>query len=307
MLRVDNSNSLAYNPNVVYNTRSNKCKKQDKRPPCDAKSDYEIMNDFKRNNACQVYSCVPTKKCMAKVGQHDSNGNFLRQEYIGMNIKADMNVGGNQIGYVYQEKTLVDPAELLQARAENGDRKIHSIATLQALRNSEIYGSSTTWDGNHTGYFCVKCKPAPKPCSGPSVCKKSDPFNAPIGLGSDAIEARANLQDHNLGQVFREREQTPTKATEMENKETNPLPRGIFPTKARFKEEIVQATARREATDLPRGIFPTKARFKEEMVQAKAREEMVQAKSQTKPMKPMVPMKPMTPMLPSMMRRREEF
>jgi len=233
MLRVDNSNSLAYNPNVVYNTRSNKCKKEAKRPPCNAKSDYEIMNDFKRNNACQVYSCVPTKKCMAKVGQHDSNGNFLRKEYIGMNIKADMNVGGNQIGYVYQEKTLVDPASLLQARAENGDRKIHSIATLQALRNSEIYGSSTTWDGNHSGYFCVKCPPAPKPCPAPSKCKKADPFNSPIGLGSDAIEARANLQDHNLGQVFREREATPVKATE-----TTDLPRGIFPTKARFKEEM---------------------------------------------------------------------
>jgi len=155
---------------------------------------------------------------MAKVGQHDSNGNFLRKEYIGMNIKADMNVGGNQIGYVYQEKTLVDPASLLQARAENGDRKIHSIATLQALRNSEIYGSSTTWDGNHTGYFCVKCPPTPKPCPAPSKCKKADPFNAPIGLGSDVIEARANLQDHNLGQVFREREATPVKATETESR-----------------------------------------------------------------------------------------
>ena len=46
----------------------------------------------------------------------------------------------------------------------------------------------------------------------PGKNKKADPFNAPIGLGSNVAEASASLQENRLASVFQQREATPTKA-----------------------------------------------------------------------------------------------
>ncbi len=213
MLRTDNGNVSAHSSNIIYKQGKKSCKSEKSRPRCrDGQTELDVMNDFHRKNACAVYSCAVTKKCAAKVGMHDSNGNFLTKDMIGMNVKADMNIGSNQIGYVYQEKDVLDTSALMQKVLLGGDRELHSVATLLALRNSEQYGSATTWDGNHSGYFCVSCPPRAKPCPVVKKCKKADPFNAPVGLGSDVIEARGNLRDNHTGQSFQKQATPPVQA-----------------------------------------------------------------------------------------------
>jgi len=217
MLRVDNGSIKEHSPNINYaSTGKKKCYK----PTAETimKSDKHVdqikeLNDLHRKNACAVHTCIPQKKCMAKVGLHDSNGNYLTREMIGMNVKADLSTGGNQIGYVYQEKSISDVDRMYQA-LRDGNGLSQSVATKLAERNAELYGNPHTWDGQHSGYFCVKCPPTPKPCPPPTKYKKADPFNAPIGLGSDVNEARDNLRDTFNGRVFQEREATPPQTQE---------------------------------------------------------------------------------------------
>jgi hypothetical protein len=197
MLRVDNGSVLEYSANINYASTGKKCYQGTKSSCIDhGKTNVEILNDLHRQNACATFSCKPLKKCMAKTGMHDSAGNFLTKEMIGMNVKANMNVGGNQIGYVYQEKSLLTAFEA---------SSVATPATLLAKRNSELYGKDTNWDGTHSGFFCVSCPPKTKPCPPASKCKKADPFNAPIGLGSDVNESRQNLRDDFNGRVFQNR------------------------------------------------------------------------------------------------------
>ena len=213
MLRVDNGSVMEHSNNITYaSTKGKKCKKVTIETVM--KSDKHVdaikeIQDLQRRNACAVHSCIPQKKCMAKVGLHDSNGNYLTKEMIGMNVTRSLSTGGNQIGYVYQEKSISDVDRMYQA-LRDGTGISHSVATKLAERNAELYGKPHTWDGQHSGYFCVKCPPKPKPCPPPTKYKKADPFNAPIGLGSDVIEARDNLRDTFSGRVFQTREATPS-------------------------------------------------------------------------------------------------
>ncbi len=239
MLRTDNGSVLEYSTNINYKMGGKTCYKGTKARCRDGVSELEQMRDLHRKNACAVHSCVPMKKCMAKVGMHDSNGNFLTQEFIGTNTTPNLRVGGNQIGYVYQEKSFADSDALFEALRNNDVN--HNVATKLAEHNSSLYGKDTTWDGQASGYFCVKCPPKSKPCPTAKPCKKADPFNAPIGLGSDVIEARENLRDTFNGRVFQSREATPSQ-TQIPVVMGEMLP--PMPTKAEIRE------ARREGVPL---------------------------------------------------------
>jgi len=210
MLRTDNGRALEHSTNIRYEKVGNNCLKSGRKSKCHSGlTDLEKMRNFHRQNACATYSCVPLKKCHAKVGMH-ANGEYMTAEFIGKNMTRNLRVGGNQIGYVYQEKTLVDDNALMNA-LQRGE-VAHNTATKLAQHNAELYGKDTNWDGTSSGYFCVKCPPRKLPCPSGPKCKKADPFNAPIGLGSDVIQATDTLRENALASVFRQREATPTKA-----------------------------------------------------------------------------------------------
>ena len=203
MLRTDNGRILEHSSNINYAKVGKSCKTAAPARVCKEEiSQQEQLDNLHRENACKVHYCAPMKKCMAKVGMHDSNGNFLSNNMIGLNVKRDGNVGGNQIGYVYQEKQIIDTDALFQALRD--DNQMHNIATKLAQSNQELYGKDTTWDGRASGFFCVKCPPKKYPCPPVSICKKADPFNAPIGLGSDVNEARGDLRDSMNGELFQQ-------------------------------------------------------------------------------------------------------
>jgi len=207
MLRTDNGRALEYSSNIVY-APTKTCSRGEKQSCRNGLSDLEKMRNFHRQNACQTYSCVPLKKCMAKVGQH-ANGEYLTAEFIGKNMTRNLRTGGNQIGYVYQEKSLVDDDALMSALGRG--EVSHNIATKLAEHNSQLYGKDTNWDGTSSGFVCVKCPPRPKPCP-VRKCRKNDPFNQVIGLGSNVEEARENLRETANGNLFRSRETLPETA-----------------------------------------------------------------------------------------------
>lgn len=205
MLRVDNGNYLSHSKNIVHAKKPlDKCitRRQEfnriRKAACDPiRDEIKAMEDFHRQNACQVHSCVPLKKCMAKVGLHDSNGNFLTNELITANLDSNLRTATNQIGYVYQEKQLASLDAINDALRANNPIAA-SIADKIARSNAELYGKPHAWDGSDMGYFCVECPEKPKPCPR-DICKKADPlFNPEIGIGSDGMEAKRSLREDNL-------------------------------------------------------------------------------------------------------------
>jgi hypothetical protein len=144
---------------------------------------------------------------MAKVGLHDSNGNYLYEGIIGSNMTPNLRVGGNQIGYVYQEKSINNFDALASALRENNPVGA-SVAMKVAQSNAELFGKPHAWDGSDMGHFCVKCPPIEKPCPR-EICKKADPlFNPDIGMGSDGLQAKEDLRELRAAQVFQERQAT---------------------------------------------------------------------------------------------------
>ena len=215
MLRTQNTTVLENSSNIKYApVKGKKCvRKEDeqriiKKRSCDPNADaVKILDDMHRENACKVHSCVPLKKCMAKVGLHDSNGNYLTNELITANLTANLRTGSNQIGYVYQEKSINDSNALAAALRANNPIAA-SVADKIARSNAELYGKPHAWDGSDQGYFCVKCPPKPKPCPR-NICKKADPlFNPEIGIGSDGLEAKRDLREINNAQNFQVRLET---------------------------------------------------------------------------------------------------
>ena len=213
MLRVDNGSFLENSKNITYaKTPEQKCATRRKevvqmeRRACDPNADaVKLLDDFHRKNACQVHTCVPQKKCMAKVGLHDSNGNFLYSSLVGANVNANLRVGGNQIGYVYQEKSINNTDALADALRANNPVAA-GVAQKVAQANAELFGKPHAWDGQDMGYFCIKCPDKPKPCPR-DVCKKADPlFNPTLGIGSDGLQAKEDLRMNNEAQVFRQRQ-----------------------------------------------------------------------------------------------------
>ena len=213
MLRVDNGSFLENSSKINYASRpANKCVSRRaevqkiEKAACDKNADaVKRLDQFHRDNACQVHTCVPQKKCMAKVGLHDSNGNYLYSSLVGANVDANLRVGGNQIGYVYQEKSINNTDALASALRANNPVAA-SVATRIAQSNAELYGKPHAWDGSDHGYFCVDdCPKQPKPCPR-DICKKADPlFNPELGIGSDGLEAKMNLREANEAGIFQRR------------------------------------------------------------------------------------------------------
>ena len=213
MLRVDNGSFLENSKKINYAKRpADKCiqRKEEveakRKAACDPNADaVKMLDDFHRKNACSVHTCVPQKKCMAKVGLHDSNGNFLYEGIVGTNMTPNLRVGGNQIGYVYQEKSINNFDALADALRENNPVGA-SVAMKVAQSNAELFGKPHAWDGSDMGHFCVKCPPIEKPCPR-EICKKADPlFNPEIGMGSDGLQAKEDLRELRAAQVFQERQ-----------------------------------------------------------------------------------------------------
>lgn len=210
MLRTDNGSFLNHSNNVNYaKVPDNKCvarrTEYDKirKASCDPNADaVKQLDDLHRANACKVHTCVPLKTCMAKVGLHDANGNFLTKEMIGANVDANLRVGGNQIGYVYQEKSITNSDALIDA-LRKANPLAPSVAQKISQSNQELFGKPHAWDGSDMGYFCpARCPAKPKPCP-KEYCKKADPlFNPTLGIGSDGLQAKMDLRETNEGKVF---------------------------------------------------------------------------------------------------------
>ena len=222
MLRVDNGSVLENSNNINYaKLPEDKCvKRRDefekvRKASCDKNADeVKELQELQRRSACQVHYCTPTKTCMAKVGLHDSNGNFLTQSLVSANVDGNLRIN-NQIGYVYQEKRLADTDALINA-LRNQNPLTASVAQKIQISNNELFGKPHAWDGPDTGHHCPnKCPPAPsKPCPA-RPCKKADPlFNPGIGIGSDGLEAKEYRRDFVIGRNFQERLETATQGVQ---------------------------------------------------------------------------------------------
>lgn len=215
MLRVDNGNVLENSSNIQYaKLPADKCvsRREEyeklRKASCDPNADeIKQLQDLQRKSACQVHYCVPTKTCMAKVGLHDANGNFLTQSLVSANLDTNMRIN-NQIGYVYQEKRLADTDALINA-LRNQNPLTASVAQKIQISNNELFGKPHAWDGTDTGHHCPqKCPEKPKPCF-KTKCKKADPlFNPGLGIGSDGLEAKEYRRDFVIGRNFQERLET---------------------------------------------------------------------------------------------------
>jgi len=216
MLRTSNSEIENHNSNINYAKRpADKCvtRREEyeklRKASCDPNAEpIKLLNQMHREASCKTHYCVPTKKCMAKVGLHDGNGNFLTQSLVSANLDSNMRIN-NQIGYVYQERTLVDSDALINALRNNNPIGA-SVAQKIQLSNNELFGKPHAWDGTDTGYHCVnECPARPKPPCPRNVCKKGDPlFNPELGIGSDGLEAKRDLREINMGRNFQVRLET---------------------------------------------------------------------------------------------------
>lgn len=181
---------------------------------------------------------------MAKVGLHDSNGNFLYSSLVGANLQANLRTGGNQVGYVYQEKSINNADALADALRANNPVAA-GIASKIAQSNAELYGKPHAWDGSDHGYFCVKCPAKPKPCP-KDYCKKADPlFNPTLGIGSDGLEMKESLRANNEAQVFRQRQAamaTTASQAVAQTSEMGTAPRGAG--RPRAEEQVIYARPR---------------------------------------------------------------
>lgn len=207
MLRNDN-NKLDLDVNeMMYANRAGakKCRtleearQQYKKESCfHAKSEVEQLQDLERKNACKVQECLPIKKCKAKVGLHDGNGNFL--------FETELSIGRNRAGNradplpVFQNRSIIDLDKYYNQLSQDQE-PIQTIVTKIAEHDLALYRNPYNWDGTPTGYTCF-CPEKPKPCPTPNPCKKADPFNADLGIGSDALQVKSDLaEDIRAGSV----------------------------------------------------------------------------------------------------------
>ena len=269
MLRVDNGNVEDHNPNIKYAMRPvDKCTtrreeyEKIRKSACDPNAEpIKLLNDMHRKNSCKVHYCVPTKTCMAKVGLHDANGNFLTQSLVSANVDSNMRIN-NQIGYVYQERTLVDNDALINALRNNNPIGA-SVAQKIQISNNELFGKPHAWDGTDSGYHCpVECPKKPKPCI-KQRCKKGDPlFHPEIGIGSDGLEAKRDLREINMGRNFQVRLETAsTNQVAVQERMTikEYQDRSVAPMNPAQQEERRQEQMRQTQTERARQAVQTQA------------------------------------------------
>lgn len=194
-LDLDSLTTMKYEPKQA---KSRKCRTLNeaemdyKKEACfHAKSQVEQLHDLERKNACKVQECMPVKKCRAKVGLHDGNGNFLFEEKLSVGQNSRGNV--SQALPVYQQRSIIDLDKYFN-QLQKDQQPIKTLVVAEAEANLALYRNPTNWDGTPTGYTCF-CPPKPKPCPTKKKCKKPDPFNADIGIGSDALQVKSDLAE----------------------------------------------------------------------------------------------------------------
>lgn len=197
MLRTDNHSVEDRLGVVSFQNTPSVCKpKQIQRPSCMQNVDDILeLQKMQIENSCKTYHCAKTKKCRAVVALH-VGGEELTNDFVGLNLKPDLNVGGNQIGYVYKERTIIDSDAYAEALRKDKPF-IKDLPTRLHEHNHELYGKPTNFDGSETGHFCPPACPAKKKPCVKSKCRKPNPLTNPdIVFGTDGLVVKQAVQEN---------------------------------------------------------------------------------------------------------------
>lgn len=201
MLRTDNHSVEDRLGAVSFQNTPALCQpKKIQMPSCSQNvDDIKQLQKQQIENSCKTFHCAKTKKCRAIVGIH-VGGEELTNDLIGLNLKPDLNVGGNQIGYVYKERTIIDSDAYAEALRQNRPFT-KDLATRVAEHNHELYGKPVNFDGSENGHMCPQaCPKKSKPCK-ISKCRKPDPLTNPdIVMGTDGLIVKQIVQEQSIAQ-----------------------------------------------------------------------------------------------------------
>lgn len=175
---------------------SQKVKDKFKKPCGEAQSDLDKLWNMRKNTSCRVHHCLPMKLCRAKIAFSANGEEVVDNQYQGLNLTPSLNVGGNQLGYVYRETQIVDTDRFLDALRNNNPLS-QNVVTKIAEQNHNLFNVPYhSIDGANTGNpITNECPKKTKPCPKPSRCKKPDPMLYHLGIGSDGFESRDSLRD----------------------------------------------------------------------------------------------------------------
>lgn len=201
MLRKNNGEASDFIGDVKFAQNANPCNKtarqryEDlKKRKCNEEKNFiEDMRNLRKENACKKFSCIPTKKCMMKVGMHDGDDRNIQHHLMGMNINNNGRVT-NQEGYTYRETDIKDNERYFEA-LRKGEVLEQNVATKIAEHALMAYGNPVSFDGSPSGYPLLNCEVKNLPCPEPTPCKKADPLKYDIGISSDGIEIKNNLSE----------------------------------------------------------------------------------------------------------------
>ena len=175
---------------------SKKLKDKFKKPCGEAEDDLKKLWNMRKASSCKTYSCLPMKTCKAKIAFHANGEELVNNETHGLNLTPNLNVGGNQIGYVYQEKNIVDTDAFLDALRNNNPLTSNVVSKIAEQNHNLFNVPYHSIDGTNTGNPITNaCPKRPKPCPKPTKCKKPDPMLYTLGIGSDGFESRDSLRD----------------------------------------------------------------------------------------------------------------
>ena len=175
---------------------SQKLKDKFKKPCNEGQSDLDKLWNMRKQSSCKVHNCLPMKTCRAKIAFHANGEELVNTETHGLNLTPNLNVGGNQIGYVYQEKSIVDTDQFLDALRNNNPLTSNVVSKIAEQNHNLFNIPYHSIDGTNTGNpITNKCPPRPKRCPPQSRCKKPDPLLYNVGIGSDGFESRESLRD----------------------------------------------------------------------------------------------------------------
>ena len=175
---------------------SKKLKDKFKKPCGEASDDLKNLWNMRKQSSCKTYSCLPMKTCKAKIAFHANGEELVNNETHGLNLTPNLNVGGNQIGYVYQEKNIVDTDQFLNALRDNNPLSSNVVSKIAEQNHNLFNIPYHSIDGTNTGNPITNaCPKRPKPCPPRSKCKKPDPMLYNLGIGSDGFESRDSLRD----------------------------------------------------------------------------------------------------------------
>ena len=144
---------------------SKKLKDKFKKPCGEASDDLKNLWNMRKQSSCKTYSCLPMKTCKAKIAFHANGEELVNNETHGLNLTPNLNVGGNQIGYVYQEKNIVDTDQFLNALRDNNPLSSNVVSKIAEQNHNLFNIPYHSIDGTNTGNPITNaCPKRPKPC-----------------------------------------------------------------------------------------------------------------------------------------------